>query len=170
MLSNLEAFMTPRKRAAQNLAAPLGVLALACALLAGCTLGGADDRRLAFASSVRLDDQGQAQITIVARNVGDRLFARDERLDGRGEIFNDGQQLLARFTQDTLDKLTAGEETTLVTWQGVLEPGTYVMRWTTARYGGVELEFSLLKRFGVLEVGTVKERQLPPDPPAGTPS
>ena len=159
-----------RMRAGWDLAVLLGVLALACALLAGCTLGGDDDRRLAFASSVRLDEQAQTEITIVARNVGDRLFARDERLDGRGEVFNEGQQLLARFTQDTLEKLTAGEETTLVTWQGVLEPGTYVMRWTTARYGGVELEFTLLKRFGVLEVGTVKERQLPPDPPADTPS
>ena len=37
------------------------------------------------------------------------------------------------------------------------------MRWTTPRHGGVELEFTLLKRFGVLEVGAYRERQIAPD-------
>ena len=59
----------------------------------------------------------------------------------------------------------AGEEATIATWQGVLEEGTYLMLWTTPRHGGVELEFTLLKRFGVLEVGAYRERQIMPDPP-----
>ena len=55
------------------------------------------------------------------------------------------------------------EEAIIAMWQGTLEPGTYLMRWATPRHGGVELEFTLLKRFGVLEVGAYRERQIAPD-------
>ena len=169
MPSNGEAPLPQRNHPLGPLRALPYFLLLTCALLAGCLPGGEDDRRLAFAGSVRLDSEGSAEITIVARNVSDRLFAQDDHLDGRGEVFNSAQQLLDRFTQESIAKLTAGEETTVATWQGVLEPDTYVMRWTTARYGGVELEFTLLKRFGVLEVSSVRERQLEPEPAAQSP-
>ena len=141
----------------------LGIFALACFLLAGCTLGGDEGLRLEFGSSVRLDSGGNTEITVVVRNVSERLYTDEEDIDGRGEVFNGSEQLLARFTQLPVERLTAGEETTLATWQGVLEEGAYLMRWTTPRHGGVELEFTLLKRFGVLEVGAYRERQIAPD-------
>ena len=62
-----------------------------------------------------------------------------------------------------MGRLAADEEATIAVWQGTLEPGAYLMRWSTPRHGGVELEFTLLKRFGVLEVGTVREIKLAPD-------
>ena len=143
----------------------LGIFALACLLLAGCSLGGDEGLRLEFGSSVRLDSGGNTEITVVVRNVSDRLYTDEEDIDGRGEVFNGSEQLLARFAQVPVERLVAGEETMIATWQGALEPGTYLMRWTTPRHGGVELEFTLLKRFGVLEVGAFRERQIAPDPP-----
>ena len=157
------------KRTVSKLAALFGILLLSCALPAGCAPGGEDDRRLEFAASVRLDAESRTHIAVVARNVSDRLIARDEDFDGRGEIFNAAQQLLARFMQPAIPQLAVDEEVTLATWQGALEPGAYFMRWTTARYGGVELEFTLVKRFGALEVGEVRERQLAPEPAAAYP-
>ena len=144
-------------------AALLGIIALACLLLAGCALGGDEGLRLEFGSSVRLNSGGNTAITVVVRNVSDRLYTDEEDIDGRGEVFNDAEQLLARFLQVPVERLVAGEEATLATWQGVLEEGTYLMRWSTPRHGGVELEFTLLKRFGVLEVGAFRERQIAPD-------
>ena len=141
----------------------LGIFALACLFLTGCAPGGDEGLRLEFGSSVRLDSGGNTEITVVVRNVSDRLYTDEEDIDGRGEVFNDAEQLLARFAQVPVERLAAGEETTLATWQGVLEEGTYLMCWTTPRHGGVELEFTLLKRFGVLEVGAYRERQIAPD-------
>lgn len=147
------------------------VLSVACVLLlAGCSLGGDSGQRLAFKSSVRLDSTETTHIAIVVQNIGDRLYTDEEEIDGRGEVFNSAEQLLARFLQQPVERLAVHEEATLATWQGALEPGTYLMRWTTPRHGGVELEFTLLKRYGKLEVGTVKERQLAPDPVSSSPS
>lgn len=135
-----------------------------CALLlAGCSLGEDAGQRLTFMSSVRLDTDENTHISIVVRNVGDRLYTDEEEIDGRGEVFNSAQQLLARFAQQPVERLSVDEEATLATWQGTLAPGTYLMRWTTPRYGGVELEFTLLKRFGKLEVGEVRTQRLAPD-------
>ena len=143
----------------------LGAFSITCVLvLTGCSLGGEAGQRLSFRSSVRLDANEAAHITIVVQNVGNRLYTAEEEIDGRGEIFNSAEQLLARFLQQPVERLAVDEEATLATWQGTLEPGTYIMRWTTPRHGGVELEFTLLKRYGKLEVGTVRERQLEPDP------
>ena len=141
-----------------------GALSLLCVLLTGCSLGEGEGPRLAFRSSVRLDTDGATHITIVVRNVGDRLFSDDEDIDGRGEVFNSSEQLLARFAQQSIGRLAVDEEATLATWHGTLEPDTYLMRWTTPSFGGVELQFTLLKRFGVLEVGSFRELQLAPDP------
>lgn len=134
-----------------------------CALLAGCSLGEEAGQRLTFSSSVRLDSAEITHIAIVVRNVSNRLYTDEEEIDGRGEVFNSAEQLLARFLQQPVERLTVDEEATLATWQGTLEPGTYLMRWTTPRHGGVELEFTLLKRYGKLEVGTVRERRLEAD-------
>ena len=142
----------------------LGVLAVICVLLAGCSFGEEAGQRLTFSGSVRLDSAENTHIAIVVRNSGSRLFTTEEGIDGRGEVFNSAEQLLARFLQQPVERLAVDEEATLATWQGTLEPGTYVMRWTTPRHGGVELEFTLLKRYGKLEVGTIRERQLEPDP------
>ncbi len=142
----------------------LGVLAVICVLLAGCSFGEEAGQRLTFSGSVRLDSAENTHIAIVVRNSGSRLFTAEEGIDGRGEVFNSAEQLLARFLQQPVERLAVDEEATLATWQGTLEPGTYVMRWTTPRHGGVELEFTLLKRYGKLEVGTIRERQLEPDP------
>ena len=147
----------------RKLLAILSVLTCACVLLTGCSLGGEAGQRLTFRSSVRLDTAENTHIAIVVRNVGDRLYTDEEEIDGRGEVFNSAEQLLARFLQQPVERLAVDEEATLATWQGTLEPGTYLMRWTTPRHGGVELEFTLLKRFGKLEVGTVRERRLAPD-------
>ena len=136
----------------------VGVLAI------GCNLGGDGERRLDFVSSARLNSAGQTEITVVVRNVGDVLFSSDVEIDGRGEIFNSSEQLLARFSERTVGRLAVDEEATIAVWQGTLEPGAYLMRWSTPGHGGVELEFTLLKRFGVLEVGTVREIKLAPDP------
>lgn len=125
---------------------------------------------MAFASNVRLDAAGRTEITITVRNVSDQLHTVERDIDARGELFNSAQQLLARFAEQPVGRLAVDEEATIATWQGLLEPGTYLMRWTTPRYGGVELEFTLLKRFGVLEVGTVRERRLEPDPVAVSPA
>ena len=134
-----------------------------CALLAGCSFGEDAGQRLMFSSSVRLDTAENTHIAIVVRNVGNRLYTAEEEIDGRGEVFNNAEQLLARFLQRPVERLAVDEEATLANWQGTLEPGTYIMRWTTPRHGGVELEFTLLKRYGKLEVGTVKEQRLAPD-------
>ena len=142
----------------------LGVLSVISVLLAGCSFGEDAGQRLTFRSSVRLDSAENTHIAIVVRNVSNRLYTAEEEIDGRGEVFNSAEQLLARFLQQPVERLAVDEEATLATWQGTLEPGTYVMRWTTPRHGGVELEFTLLKRFGKLEVGTVRELQLEPDP------
>ena len=148
----------------------LGASSLLCLLLTGCSLGEEAGQRLTFISSVRLDTAENTHIAIVVRNVGDRLYTDEEEIDGRGEVFNSAEQLLARFLQQPVERLAVDEEATLATWQGALEPGTYLMRWTTPRHGGVELEFTLLKRFGKLEVGTVRERRLAPDAdPASSP-
>ena len=141
----------------------VAVFLFTCVLLTGCSLGEEASDRLTFKSSVRLDTDENTHISIVVRNVGDRLYTDEEEIDGRGEVFNSAEQLLARFLQQPVERLAVDEEATLATWQGTLEPGTYLMRWTTPRYGGVELEFTLLKRFGKLEVGTVRERHLAPD-------
>ena len=141
-------------------------VSLAAVLLAGCGLFGDEGPQLAFTSTVRLDAASRTQITVVVRNVSDQLHTVDPDIDARGELFNSAQQLLARFAERPVGRLAVDEEATIATWQGVLEPGTYLMRWTTPRYGGVELEFTLLKRFGVLEVGTMRERTLAPDPAA----
>ena len=148
----------------------LGALSLVCVFLTGCSLGDSEGPRLAFSSSVRLDTDGATHITIVVRNVGERLYTDDEEIDGRGEVFNSSEQLLARFAEQPIGRLAVDEEATLATWQGTLEPDTYLMRWTTSRFGGVELEFTLLKRFGVLEVGSIRERILAPDPAPTSPS
>lgn len=148
----------------------LGVVSFTCLYLAGCSLGEEAVDRLTFESRVRLDSNGNTHITIVVLNVGNRLYTAEEEIDGRGEVFNGTQQLLARFAQQPVERLAVGEEATLATWQGTLEPDTYLMRWTTPRYGGVEMEFTLLKRYGKLEVGTVRERRLAPDPAFSNPS
>ena len=148
----------------------LRVLAVICVLLAGCSFGEEAGQRLTFRSSVRLDTAENTHIAVVVRNVGNRLYTDEEEIDGRGEVFNSAEQLLARFLQKPVERLAVDEEATLATWQGTLEPGTYLMRWTTPRHGGVELEFTLLKRFGKLEVGTVRERRLAPDPVSSNPS
>ncbi len=142
----------------------LGFMFLVCVLAVGCNLGGDGDRRLEFVSSVRLNSAGQTEIAVVVRNVGDVLFSGDEEIEGRGEVFNSSEQLLARFSQRAVGRLAVEEEATIAVWQGTLEPDTYLMRWTTPSHGGVELQFTLLKRFGVLEVGTVREIKLAPDP------
>ena len=148
----------------------LGASSLLCLLLTGCSLGEEAGQRLTFISSVRLDTAENTHIAIVVRNAGDRLYTDEEEIDGRGEVFNSAEQLLARFLQQPVERLAVDEEATLATWQGALEPGTYLMRWTTPRHGGVELEFTLLKRFGKLEVGAVRERRLAPDTdPASSP-
>lgn len=152
------------RRFLQHFLAFLGVLSVMCVLLTGCSLGGEAGQRLTFSSSVRLDTAENTHIAIVVRNASNRLYTDEEEIDGRGEVFNSAEQLLARFLQQPVERLAVDEEATLATWQGTLEPGTYVMRWTTPRHGGVELEFTLLKRYGKLEVGTVRERQLEPDP------
>lgn len=151
-------------------AAWLGLFACGCLLLSGCTLGGGEGRRLEFTSSVRLDSSGTTVVTILVRNVSDRLYTDEEEIDGFGEVFNSAEQLLARFTQLPVERLAADEEATIATWRGTLEPDTYLMRWSTPSHGGVELEFTLLKRFGVLEVGAYRERQIAPDPVAASPS
>lgn len=146
------------------------LLACGCILLSGCRLGGGDDRRLEFTSNVRLDSSGTTVVTILVRNVSDRLYTDEEVIDGLGEVFNSPEQLLARFTQMPVERLVAGEEATIAVWRGTLEADRYFMRWSTPRHGGVELEFTLLKRFGVLEVGAYRERQIAPDPNAASPS
>ena len=74
-------------------------LILLVGLLAiGCNLGGDGERRLDFVSSARLISAGQTEITVVVRNVGDVLFSSDVEIDGRGEVFNSSEQLLARFS------------------------------------------------------------------------
>lgn len=143
----------------------LGWVVLACLLLAGCGfLGEEQGQLLEFSSSVRLDSAGNTVITVTVRNAGERLYTDEEELDARGEVFNEQQQLLARFTQLPVERLAAGEEATIARWQGTLEPGVYFMQWTTSRHGGVELDFTLLTRFGVLEVDGVRERKIAPDP------
>ena len=159
-----------RKQEIRFPAALLSASLLLCVLFSGCSFGGEEGSRLEFRSSVRLDTDKNTHITIVMRNVGNRLYTDEVEIDGRGEVFNDLQQLLARFGQLPVERLAVDEEATIATWQGTLEPGTYLMRWTTSRFGGVELEFTLLKRFGVLEVGTVKERRLLPDPASASSS
>jgi hypothetical protein len=145
-------------------------ITLSCVLLSGCSFFSDEGRRLAFTSQVRLNSDGKTDIVVLVRNVGDLLYTDEEEIDGRGEVFNEAQQLLARFVQLPVERLAVDEEATIATWQGALEPGAYLMRWTTPRHGGVELEFTLLKRFGVLEVGTVRERQIAPDPAAASAS
>ena len=103
-------------------AALLGIFALACLLLAGCALGGDEGLRLEFGSSVRLNSGGNTAITVVVRNVSDRLYTDEEDIDGRGEVFNGSEQLLARFAQIPVERLAAGEEATIATWQGGVEP------------------------------------------------
>ncbi len=164
MKSSREVSFAVQKRGIVVTLALLGFMFLVCVLAIGCNLGGDGDRRLEFLSNVRLNSAGQTEITVVVRNVGDVLFSGDEEIEGRGEVFNSSEQLLARFSQRAVGRLAVEEEATIAVWQGTLEPDTYLMRWTTPRHGGVELEFTLLKRFGVLEVGTVRERKLDPDP------
>ncbi len=154
-----------RGRAFIRAARRLGSVALVCLALAGCGfLGEEEGQRLEFSGSARLDSAGNTVITITVRNVSDRLYTDEEVLDARGEVFNAQQQLLARFTQMPVERLSAGEEVTIARWQGTLEPGVYFMQWTTSRHGGVELDFTLLTRFGVLEVDGVRERKIAPDP------
>ena len=144
-------------------AALLGIFALAC--FSWRDVRSVAMRAYAWNSGAAcvLTSGGNTAITVVVRNVSDRLYTDEEDIDGRGEVFNGSEQLLARFAQIPVERLVAGEEATIATWQGVLEEGTYLMRWTTPRHGGVELEFTLLKRFGVLEVGAYRERQIAPD-------
>ena len=162
--SSREVSFPIEKRGILFVLAMLGFMFLVCVLAVGCNLGGDEGRRLEFLSSVRLNSAGQTEVTVVVRNVGDVLFSGDEEIEGRGEVFNSSEQLLARFSQRAVGRLAVDEEATVAVWQGTLEPDTYLMRWTTPRHGGVELEFTLLKRFGVLEVGTVREIKLAPDP------
>ena len=117
-----------------------------------------------FGSSVRLNSGGNTAITVVVRNVSERLYTDEEDIDGRGEVFNGAEQLLARFAASTGRATRGGRGGDYSPCgRAALEEGTYLMRWSTPRHGGVELEFTLLKRFGVLEVGAFRERPIAPD-------
>jgi hypothetical protein len=160
LLSRVQELFLDKRRPAPSVPALLAVFLL----LTACTFFPEPATQgLRFGASVSLNGTGETVIDLSVRNLGRVRFPGDDGIGGCGEIQNGARQLLSRFTLHSIGTLAPGEVTHLVTWHSKLAPGQYTMTFTTLAYGGVELKFTLVQRFGELAISQSAVRPLPPD-------
>ncbi|MHB1293856.1 MAG: hypothetical protein ACYC4R_02565 [Anaerolineae bacterium] len=136
----------------------LGVsLALAAGLLVGCASLAertAEPAMLAFDVGLAQTPSGRIMIEAIVSNTGDSALVETAPFSATMELQDEQGRSLARLEAPQLNgELSPGETQIIASTERPLEPGLYRVIWGADTYGGTLLDFTVLERDGVLELG-----------------
>ena len=84
----------------------------------------------------------------------DRNFEADPEFNAKMQLFDENNGLRAQADMPQSPFMKKGELYQLVTWRGILEPGSYRLEWSAPEYGGTINTFEvLIMDSGLISIG-----------------
>jgi hypothetical protein len=132
---------------------PLFLLLATLLALAGCSaLGEATatpgpetfKSELLFTSEIAFTGEENTIISLFLLNSSVRRFPGDDNFQGRMEIRDaTSNELRAAAEVYQVGPLEAGEKRTQLIWEGVMEPGAYILSWGAQNYSFTSTQFEV---------------------------
>ncbi len=101
---------------------------------------------------ISTDLDGEVVFEIGIHNEGDAQ-PENENFSGHWEVVTADGDLRAEGDLLHMGPLPAGGDLLPLRWEGVLDPGEYIMRWGAPGYGSTVIEFEVIDRDGSITVG-----------------